>query len=805
MPHKNRLAAFALAASCSLGLGAARAATQITVHADKPGVSVRPELYGMMTEEINHAYDGGLYAELIQNRAFKDNNNNPVHWSLVQDGGGSGQIALTDNDPVNANLAKSLKLTVATPGKRVGVANDGFWGIPVKPNTTYKASFYAQAADGFDGPLTVTLEAADGSKVFASAKTGKIGAGWQKYSVTLKTGKVTPSLTNRFVIAADHAGSVRLSFVSLFPPTYKNRPNGNRIDLMEKMAAMKPAFLRLPGGNYVDPGHYIWKNTLGPIDQRPGSGGAWGYHISEGLGILEFLEWCEDLKIEPVLAVTDGRPWLPADGDVSPLIQDALDEIEYVSGDVTTKWGARRAQDGHPAPFPLRYVEIGNEDFFDPLPTYESRFAKFFDAIRAKYPKLQIIATRSDIKARVPDIFDEHYYRSAQDMFSHAHQYDTYPRTGPKIFVGEWAATEGSPTPTLKAALGDAAWLTGIERNADIVIMECYAPLFVNVNPGAAQWGTNLIGYDALTSFGSPSYYVQRMFGNYHGDTSLPIEVQPDSMAPAAPAPHGGIGVATWNTHAEFKDMKVTQGGTTVYQADLANHAGDWKEPSGAWAVQDGVLVQNSDATDARATAGDAGWTDYTYTLKAKKISGAEGFLIMFHNVDSDNYIWWNIGGWGNTLSVLEESYHGTKARLGAQKDFQVETGRWYDIRVEVAGRSIKCYLDGKLMHEEVDNPPMPTPPVFASATRETKSGDIFLHLVNSTDTVQPLTIDLQGVPSPGKTAKGEVISGAPSAVNTIQSPENVAPKPLTINGVASKFSHDLPPHSVSVVRVKAK
>jgi alpha-N-arabinofuranosidase len=254
------------------------------------------------------------------------------------------------------------------------------------------------------------------------------------------------------------------------------------------------------------------------------------------MGLLEFLEWCEDLHIQPVLAVYAGyslkQEHVNPGPDLQPYVDEALEEIEYVTGDAKTKWGARRAADGHPDPFPLTYVEIGNEDAFDHSKSYDGRFTQIHDAIKAKYPKLQLIAT-TKVTSRTPDLYDDHYYRSAADFEGDTHHYDNKDRHGPKIFVGEWATTEGQPTPNLNAALGDAAWMTGLERNSDLVVMASYAPLLVNVNmnPKAWQWGTNLIGYDALTSYGSPSYYAQQMFYGNVGD-----KVLASSRAPSATA-----------------------------------------------------------------------------------------------------------------------------------------------------------------------------------------------------------------------------------------------------------------------------
>jgi alpha-N-arabinofuranosidase len=329
---------------------------------------------------------------------------------------------------------------------------------------------------------------------------------------------------NHLLLTVPRAATVWFNLVSLFPPTYHERPFGNRTDLMEKLAAMHPKFLRLPGGNYLEGDHiaerFQWKKTIGPWVDRPTHPSPWGYRSSDGMGLLEFMEWCQDLKIEPVLAVYAGysmqQEHVEPGAALEPYIQDALDEIEYVSGGAETKWGAERVKDGHPAAFPLHYVEIGNEDWFDKSGSYDGRYAQYYKAIKQRYPELRLIAT-APVKSVKPDVLDEHFYMSAEESFAGASHYDKADREGPKIFVGEWATREGEPTPNLEAALGDAAWMTGLERNSDLIVMASYAPLFVNVNPGGMQWATDLIGYDALTSYGSPSYWAQVMFGSHLG------------------------------------------------------------------------------------------------------------------------------------------------------------------------------------------------------------------------------------------------------------------------------------------------
>ncbi len=549
--------------------------TVLQIDAGKVTGQVSPMLYGLMTEEINFAYEGGIYGELIRNRSFKADavvprvtpdtyeagkylpvtfrpDTQPRYWTVV----GGASIVLDTNSPLNEFLNVSLKLDAssASAASPAGVANCGYWGIPVKPQTAYKVAFFAKAAAGFNGPVTVSLDSADGKTTFASAEISGLKPEWSKFSTELKTKDVPASKENVFKLTTKTPGTLWLENVSLFPPTYRNRENGNRADIMELLAAMKPQFLRFPGGNYLEGNafnqRFNWKETIGPIEQRPGHPSPWGYWSTDGLGLLEFAEWCEDLDMEPLLGVFAGyclgRGGVIAAGpQLEPYVQEALEEIEYLIGDATTtKWGAQRAKDGHPKPFKMQYVEVGNEDWFDRSGpdrngTYDGRFAQFYDAIKQNYPHLKVISSTGYeqpqslwVKSRTPDLVDEHYYRGLEEMMGQSLKYDTYSRTNQsKIFCGEWATRVGSPTPNMAGALGDAAWMAGMERNSDVVLLSCYAPLLVNVSQltgqgRSMQWSSDLIGYDVLTSYGSPSYYAQMLFSTMHGDEILATDSQ---------------------------------------------------------------------------------------------------------------------------------------------------------------------------------------------------------------------------------------------------------------------------------------
>jgi alpha-L-arabinofuranosidase len=809
-------------------VGSAQVGGSLTIDVSKPGVAISPTLYGLMTEEINHSYDGGLYAELIQNRVFNDDARGPTHWTLVTTTGSLGCF-LDTNNPVNTALPNCMRVEIVNVGDgRAGVANDGFWGIPVFPNTHYTASFYAKGKPGFTGPLTVDIESNDGKTTYASATVPAITENWQRYSVDLATSaEFSPSVQNRFVISATNTGTFWLNLVSLMPPTYNNTPNGNRIDLMQKLADLHPAFLRFPGGNYLEGDtiatRFDWKKTIGPLETRPGHQGPWRYRSSDGLGLLEFLEWCEDLHMQPILAVYAGYSLrgerVTDEAGLKPFVQDALDEIEYVTGDASTKWGGERVKDGHPDPFHLTYVEVGNEDNLDRSGSYNVRFPPFYDAIKAKYPQLQIIATAA-VRSRKPDLLDDHYYRSARAMERDSHHYDNTDRSGPKIFVGEWASTEGKPTPTLQAALGDAAWLTGLERNSDVVVISCYAPLLVNVNPGASQWGTNLIGYDALTCFGSPSYYAQKMFSENRGDHVLPVDIAMTPSTTPPPPPGGSVGVGTWGTVSEFKDIKVTNGDTVLYQADLTKGIDDWRLGRGNWTVVDGAIHQSLNRTDCRATVGDPTWTDYSYSLKARKLNGNEGFLVVFHYRNADDQVRWNLGGWRNSGSALERVTDGVAEKFGPTVPISIERNQWYDIRIDVKGTAIQCYLDGKLVIKATEPPAKPMLPIFAEASRDDATGAVILKVVNVGATAQKMRIGLDRVRSLAGTSTVEVLSGQPLDQNTTAEPTKIVPHQERLidsvdpnwtfftarPGSASlEFMHEFPAYSVSVMRMDLK
>jgi alpha-L-arabinofuranosidase len=813
---------------------------ELTIHLDQTGPAISPTLYGLSLEQINHSLDGGLYGELLPNRDFSWANRSilggeiqtvngqrrivggtlivtPVYWTLRQSGDANADMQSDSSELAPNTAAKiSLRLTVSSVGNggRAGISNDGYWGIPVNPNWTYHPSFCAKAGKDFSSPLAASIESQDNQTVFATAKIDKIDPSWRRYDVDLTTPQnITPSSDNRFEISTTSTGTLWLSEISLFPPTYNHRPNGNRIDLMQKLADLKPGFIVFPGGDTLigrNPRfRFNWKNTIGPPESRSAQPSTWD-RMSNGFGLMEFLLTCEDLHAEPVLGIYAGtsiRQSVAPGKDLAPYVQDALDEIEYVTGDKSTTWGARRAADGHPDPFPLHYLQIGNNEQLYNQNSYDARFTQFHDAIKAKYPDLKLIGWMDLATSRKPDISHESFYDVARKILDGGTHYDNLSRNGPRCAT-EVNAKEGDPSKTLYAALADMSWMLGVQRNADLVTMATAAPTFIECNAGAQEHPANLIAFNPLSSYGSPSYYALRMFNLNKGDTVIPIEFTPPQIDTPGPSPfHGAIGVGSWGSQVEFRDIKVTApDGAVLYQSNSSSPLTQWRIGEGSWKMDNGTLQQTSDLIDCTAIAGDPKWTDYTLTLKARKTIGIEGFLILVRAADDGNLVWWNVGGWNNSSTGLEQTMDGDKVLLGDQVRNNIQPGRWYDIRMQVKGPEILCFLDNApiLVGKQRAHPPA-SGRMSAAASRDNQTGDVILKVVNPMPGPALVNINLAGASVIADTGTLEVMQGLPGDVNTFNSPENISPATTSVHFPDKRFSHEFPAYSISVLRIKAK
>jgi len=552
-----RLAGLALVWIAAARLSAAETGGAITIDATQPRTKVSPSLYGIFFEEINHAGEGGLYAEMVQNRDFEINTlpagaswagnllrttngwqerkwfgSELQGWSLIKKGPAAGFIRQDDQSPLNDRNPHSLRLVVKAVGQRIGIVNGGFWGMNVQADKWYDLSFFARTDGEHRVTVGVSLESASGREFYATMSVEGVGGAWKQYRCSLKAKDSDPN--GRLVLTVDRPGTIWFDVVSLFPrETFKNRPNGLRPDLARMLADLRPAFVRFPGGAIVGglnlDNRIQWKNSIGPIEQRLGTMNLWGYWTSNGLGFHEYLQMCEDLGADALWVCNPGfsdnyrcaevaRP-----GQVKEFVQEALDAIEYALGPANSTWGARRAANGHPAPFPLRYIEIGNEAGGS---IYSDNYRQFYEAIHAKYPSLTVIGNQR-LRDTPVEMVDDHKYGNPAAFFAAFRQYDAADRRGPKVYVGEFACNSGVREGNLMAALAEAAYRLGLERNGDVVRMSSYAPLFFHVND--IQWPVNMIGFDSSRVALRTSYYVQKMLAWNRPDEILQTQVAPPS------------------------------------------------------------------------------------------------------------------------------------------------------------------------------------------------------------------------------------------------------------------------------------
>ncbi|MDP4289883.1 MAG: alpha-L-arabinofuranosidase C-terminal domain-containing protein [Bacteroidota bacterium] len=520
------------------------------IDATKPGISVSPRLYGIFFEEINHSGEGGLYSEMVFNRDFEMTNipegskmagnlvrtkndwqerkifgNELYGWTFLSKGGAIGDIRLQTIKPLNEKNPSSMRLIVTKTGSRSGVYNSGYWGMNLKKDETYNLSFYARTNNSKKLDVTVSLESPNGNQIYAKKKILNIGGDWHKYQCFL-----VPNLSDnlgRLSLTINQADTIWLDVVSLFPQkTYKNRPNGLRPDMVQMLIDLKPSFVRFPGGAIVGgmnlDNRIQWKNSIGDISQRKGTMNLWGYYTTNGLGFHEYLQLCEDIKADALWVCNPGfsdnyrKAEYCKPEDVKLYIQEALDALEYALGPVNSEWGSKRAANGHPAPFHLKYIEIGNEASGQ---LYNENYKQFYSDIKTRYPNLKIICNQRAIPNGKVEIKDDHKYGTPQSFISAFNKYDTTDRKGPEIYVGEYACSRGVGEGNLLAALSDAVFLMGLEKNSDIVTMSSYAPLFFHVSDKA--WPVNMIGFDNSKVFGRTSYYVNKMMAENRPDFML--------------------------------------------------------------------------------------------------------------------------------------------------------------------------------------------------------------------------------------------------------------------------------------------
>jgi alpha-L-arabinofuranosidase len=808
----------------------AAAEAALSVDAGAQGRAISDDLYGIFYEDINWAADGGLYAELVRNRSFEfssDDNDGytPLTaWSQTARGGSSGEIAVLGDDPLNDNNPSFLRVDVTAagsePGAAFGVRNTGYDAVHVDEGASYDVSFWARS-DAGAVPVTVAVEDDTGTTSFGAVELTVDAPEWTRYEAELTATGDTSDGTFSVLVGGAAGTSVDLDMISVFPQdTFMGRENGLRRDVAEKIADLDPSFVRFPGGCIVNTFAYEpwpsgrriydWKDTVGPVEQRPDNANFWGYNQTYGLGFFEYFQFSEDLGAEPLPVVPAGVNGcglnFQASGDaLEPWIDNALDLIEFANGDPDTEWGAVRAEMGHPEPFGLKYLGIGNEEG-DPL--FYENYPRFAAAIQAEHPDIKLISNSGPQSAggvfdrgwafaleQGADLVDEHYYNSPLWFLSNNDRYDDYDREGPHVFIGEYA----SQGDTWFNALAEASYMTGLERNADVIDFASYAPLLSRI--GHNQWFPNMIWYDNDEVYGTASFEVQRLFSRNAGDTVVPTTLEAEPLPGPGPIT-GGVGLATWATQAAYDDLVVTDADGEVLLEDDFGDASQWDAQTGSWEIVDGEFVQSSDATDARAVAGDTSWTDYNLEVTGRKLGGAEGFLVMFGVQDTGNWYWWNLGGFGNTYSLVERAVNGGKTPM-ATTDHTIETGRDYRIRIEVRGRQVSLYLDGELVTEFTDDVGQ-VEPLYHVATTDDRTGDVVVKVANARPEAVRTALDVEGVRGRSRATVTTLTAESRGTVNSLGAPDAVAPQETRLR-LGDAFTYDFPADSVTFIRMDAR
>ena len=696
----------------------------VTIDLSKEEAEIPSSLYGIFFEEITHSGDGGLYAEMIRNRGFEDGtlpsgtvlkdgkaiakplhcysndsiNHFSIAWSdsLFMEGWEVKCISgttvpsykITEEKPLNSATPHSLFVNLGASVSDVLVMNAGYWGIAVTEGQKYNFQFHLFTEELRNAVVKAVLldreEQVVASEEFRIAQDGS----WNRYEGTFTVDVTANDL--RFALLLPHKGKVYIDFVSMFPEnTFRGHKNGLRKDVAEMLESLHPDFVRWPGGCIVEgltmDNRVKWKETIGDIVERPGEYNLWGYRSTDGMFVCNAGMSC---------LFRNGDYW-NGEHQINDLIQEALDAIEYALGDTTTTYGKKRAENGHAKPFPLKYVEVGNENIGL---RYVKNYNRFYKAIKEKYPQIEIICALMFSPyiqdAEQIDILDPHYYETAGWFYNNADVYDKLPDDTPyKIYVGEYAAIG---RPSLYSSLGEAAYLTGVERNADKVQMVSYAPLIQH----AAHGRDHLLVLKNDSVYGRTNYYVLKMFSENRPDVNLHTDLKVGSPAPAFRT-KGFIGLGTNNTEVEFKDLKIIANGEERHVSGWDDFVNKWEVVRGNWNVKEDVLFQSQKGIDAFAVLKDCEFEDCTIELKAKKISGTEGFRIIFGGADLNNYFMADMGSHTNESVIFREiNNEGSISLFDYRNNTSIKANQWYTVRIEIKGAHWQCFLDDELQYE---------------------------------------------------------------------------------------------------------
>lgn len=822
--------------------------SQLQIHTQTHKFEIAKNLYGIFFEDINRAGDGGLYPEMLRNRAFEDSLL-PEGYSKKEDGvhvvtdsgwedefnGGEGlsrwisanrtrktdvpawyaehaKMRLELTDTLNENRAAALEVTFEEGGF---IYNTGFEGIAMEEGETYPFYMFAKAKK----PLELEIYVEEESACTAVCRIPVKGEGYLRYDVPFKA--LASCQRGRLVIRSREEGELLLGFTSLMPgKTYHG--HGLRVDLAEKLKELHPRFLRFPGGCIVEGTTastvMLFRNTVGPVWERPGQQLVWHYRSTNGLGFHEYLQLCEDLQMEPLYVCNCGMTCqarkcvLFSGEELEEILQDTLDAIEYAIGPADSKWGKRRAQMGHPEPFGLTFLEIGNENWG---PAYEERYRRFYREIKQRYPQIKTIANAHvEEHGLSAECVDEHFYSTMEFFAENLHHYDQYDRKGPKIFVGEQAVNEGAYRGRLYGALGEAAFLIGLEQNQDIVALASYAPLFENIH--YSSWSPNLIRFDNRTSLGIPTYYVWKMFGANRGSYVLESEEKTGKVY----RPFQGMACLKAKGELRFRNS-VWNGETAAVTQEMMGYVE---------AEADGFCLKQPDETQKKALKERMPWADqeksfivfgeedqtfgrfeteilveenYCFELG---MFGARAILSYYDQLlEGTEKIWspfgvrpllWKIR---DGKCFLAETAFPEEKQLTEEFPVEISPGAYHCFGYETDGEKARLYVDGVMVKEAE----LPGSASFASVATEDEDA-VIVKMVNLKDETDPVRITLDCAVEDRFMVT--LLTGDRNAQNSFEEPECVRDEVIWMQGASQSFVYHAPAWSVSVLRlVKTK
>lgn len=788
-------------------------------------INVRPDrvtgqlgdLYGIFFEDLNHAADGGLYAEMVQNRSFEfcavDNPSyHPLMaWEKIEKKYSRMQWWIQDSHPYSRRNPHYLVCEIFETGMGAGVRNTGFTpGMYLQKGEKYRFSCLAATDGRGELPLRLVLENDEGRNLGQADIVVSNGTVWNHYEAEITAQETTTA--GNLSIYIEAVGRLYLDMVSLFPQkTFMQQRNGLRADIATLLADLKPRFMRFPGGCLVHDGSinaedrdslYRWKNTIGVLEERPARRNNWGYNQTLGLGYYEYFCFCEEIGAKPLPVLPAGydphhQRKVPFD-QLDEWIQEALDLISFANDDASAQWGRIRCELGHPEPFGLEYIGIGNEEVGE---GFFERYPYFHKAIKEKYPDIQIIASSGPFAAggeyekgwncarrNHADLVDEHYYMAPEWFLANHHRYDSFDEKDPRVFLGEYASWGN----TWYNALIEASYMTGMERNSEKVGLACYAPLLCNVN--YINWKPDMIWFDNHQAYGTANYYVQKLFMNHQGDDRIELEMTGiDDSVTIQDDPKGGFGLRTEpDTVVRYSQIMIEdiQNGTI------------WKD-SEVYFVGDNVEQYISADPDARVVTEDillhtVESDHYIITVKGEMLYGRRGFMLQYGNRDEKNRYQWEIGGWQNMDSALTQDIAGRNSCL-TQSSFTVAADREYELKLEIEGRHLRAYIDGELIHE-IHHAPVKIEPLYTAASIDRQSGDVIVKLVNVQKRPIDTVLHMEGIEQAKGTAY--IMSGfALEDENSFAEPLKVSPREEEIQLTQGCCSCHIDGESVQVLR----